>query len=448
MRMNLRSLSTLAGAFLAAALAFAAGVEVLHDVPSTYVYPVEGFLPFNLHRGTQTLLSLMLPGASFNDPRGVACALLRTDHHSDAPQDDVEVTCVGVNSGAGEIIYNVGLKDLRRFGSPGSGEKQFLTPMGVAIDTGGDVAVADTGNDRVSLLKHDGLRMQWVREIGKRGKRPGEFQGPMAVAYDSQGRLYVADTGNDRIQMMDPKGKFHVLPVEGLEGPSAIAVIDGKEAWTFYREGPYADRLAVIDRKGTRLQTFPLSGGVALAGITADQIPDPPVRMWGCAFDYLGNVVATDFDRSCLRKFDKDLGYVVSFGSEGVGDFQFTQPRGIAINHQFGQVLVAEKDCVQYFWNGADAVGLKAQVEGPKVKVNFLLTEKATVDAEVEDGDGKTLQDLSQGQVLEQGPQELDWTPSTPLPQGPLTLKMRLMATYSSRERVAKELDLPLGFSR
>jgi len=264
--------------FLAAAGVLASGVEIIKDVPSTFVYPTDGFLPFNIHRGTQTMLSLMLPGAKFNDPRGAACALLKADHDPHSPQNDVVVTCIGVNSGAGEIIYNVGLKDLRRFGSPGSGEKQFLGPTGCAIDPDGDVAVADTGNNRVAILKHDGMRLSWVRAVGKRGSRAGEFLAPMGVAYDSQGRLYIADTGNNRIQVMDPQGRFKVLNTPALEAPSAIAVIDAKEAWTFFTQGPYANRLAVIDRKGTRLQTLTPEGpsGFGAAGSTTTATSWPP----------------------------------------------------------------------------------------------------------------------------------------------------------------------------
>ncbi len=324
--------------FAAAAVwAYASGIQIIREVPSTLVYPTEGFLPFNIHRGTQTMLSLMLPGATFNDPRGVACALLKTDHDPHAPQNDVVVTVIGVNSGAGEIIYNVGLKDLRRFGSVGSGEKQFMDPTGTAIDSDGDVAVADTGNNRIALLKHDGLRMRWVEAVGKAGTKPGQFNHPLAVAYDSQDNLYIADTGNNRIQVRDIKGRAKVLAIANLKAPSAIAVIDAKESWTFYQQGPYASRLAVIDQQGSRLQTFTLEGQ-PLDQVTADQVPDAPVKLWGCGFDFYGNVLATDFAKGCLRKFDKDLHYVISFGSQGVDDFQFNEPRGIAINHQFGQV--------------------------------------------------------------------------------------------------------------
>ncbi len=426
-------------------VAFAAGLQIIKDVPSTFVYPTDGFLPFNIHRATQTILSLYLRGAAFADPRGVACALLKSDHDPNSPQNDVVVTLVGVNSTAGEIMYNVGLRDLRRFGSPGVGDKQFMAPTGAAINSDGDVAIADTGNNRICLLKHDGMRLTWVRATGKRGTRPGEFIAPTGVAFDSQGQLYIADPGNNRLQMMDAKGRFHVLETTELQGPTAIAVIDAKETWTFNQQGPYADRLAVIDQKGTRLQTLTLEGK-PLAQITADQIPDPPVKLWGCGFDYYGNVVATDIEKSCLRKFDKDLHYLVSFGSAGPDDFQFTEPRGIAINHQFGQIIVAEKDSVQYFWNGADAVNIKVEQEGQKIRIPFFLTERALVTADIKTDGGNIIKSLANNQDLEQGNQELDWLPEGSVNKGDYVLKMRVMATYSSRDRIAKEITLPVNY--
>ncbi|HJT23577.1 MAG TPA: NHL repeat-containing protein [bacterium] len=434
--------------FLAVAgLAVAAGVQVIRDVPSTFVYPADGFLPFNLHRATQNILSLMVPNCSFNDPRGVACALLKADHNPKDPNQDVVVTVMGVNSGAGEVIYNVGLKDIRRFGSPGHGKKEFFYPTGVAIHSDGDVAVADTGNNRIALLHHDGLRLTWVKAVGRLGSRPGQFKGPMAVAYDSQRNLYIADTGNNRIQVMDPEGRFRVLETPALEEPSAIAVIDGREAWTFYQQGPYANRLAVIDQKGGRLQTLSLEGQ-PLAHITSDQMPDPPVQLYACAFDYYGNIVATDFAKSCLRKFDRDLKYVVTFGGPGDGDFQFTEPRGIAIQHQFGQMLVAEKDSVQYFWNGADAVSLKVEPGAKGFHFPFFLTERALVSAAIVDDVNNPVTILAKSQDLEQGSQSIDWIPDSSVHGGAYILKMDVMATYSSRDRVEKEISLPVTYTQ
>ncbi len=427
-------------------VAFASGLQVLKDVPSTFVYPADGFLPFNLHRATQTIASIYA-GCSFNDPQGVACARLKADQDPKSPQNDVVVTVIGVNSGAGELLYNVGLKDIRRFGAVGHGEKEFFHPTGVAIDAEGDVAVADTGNNRIALLRHDGLRLTWLKAVGRLGSRTGQFNAPQGVAYDSQRNLYIADTGNNRIQVMDPKGHFRVLPTPHLQGPSAITATDAHEAWTFYQQGPYANRLAVIDQKGARLVTLNLEGQ-GLAAISSVELPDPPMQLYGCAFDYYGNVVATDFGKSCLRKFDRDLKYVVTFGGPGDDDFQFTEPRGIAIHHQFGQMLVAEKSSVQYFWNGADAVNLKAQPSPKGIQFPFFLTERALVSADILDDSGNPVTNLAKGQDREQGNQEIDWTPAPSVRGGDYTLRMQVMATYSSRDRIEKEISLPVTYTK
>jgi hypothetical protein len=185
-----------------------------------------------------------------------------------------------------------------------------------------------------------------------------------------------------------------------------------------------------------------------LAQVTAAQVPDPPVKLHGCAFDYYGNLVVTDNAKSCLRKFNKDLKYLAAFGKEGDDDFEFQEPRGIAIHHQFGQVIVAEKKSAQYFWNGADALDLTAVQEGGKVRFKFFLTERALVTAEVTSRGGETLKKLASDQDLEEGPQELDWVPEASQVPGDHYLKMRVMATYSSRDRIAKVLTFPFPYGK
>jgi DNA-binding beta-propeller fold protein YncE len=363
--------------------------------------------------------------------------------------NDVVITVIGVNSGAGEIYYNVGLKDIRRFGSPGKGEKQFLNPTGAAIHPNGEVAIADTGNNRVVFLKHDGLRLKWVKAVGRRGRKAGEFNAPLGVAYDADGNLYIADTGNNRLQVRTPQGEYRVLDTPPLEAPSALCVMDSKADWTYYKEGIYANRLGVIDRQGKRLRTFTLEGK-PLTQVTAEEITDPPVRLWGCAFDYFGNVVATDFEGSCLRKFDRNLRPLVSFGGPGTGDFQFNEPRGVAFNQQFGQVIVADKASVQYYWNGADAVDLKPRQEDKKIRVPFTLTERAFVDAEIRTPGrgGVLLKVLAKKMDLEEGTQELDWVPDSSVKPGDYVLRMVVMATYSSRDRIAKEITVPITYMK
>ena len=88
---------------------------------------------------------------------------------------------------------------IRTIGSQGSGPGQFCTPTGVAVDGGGNIVVAEFGNNRVQVLTADGRH---VRTLGGAGSAPGQFCNPYGVAVDVDGCIIVADYSNNRVQMM------------------------------------------------------------------------------------------------------------------------------------------------------------------------------------------------------------------------------------------------------
>ena len=81
----------------------------------------------------------------------------------------------------------------------------FDLPKSIAIDTDGNVYVADRGNNRIQKFDGDGnLLTKW----GSHGKKDGEFSSPTSIAVDTDGNVYVADGGNNRIQKFDRDGNF------------------------------------------------------------------------------------------------------------------------------------------------------------------------------------------------------------------------------------------------
>jgi len=91
---------------------------------------------------------------------------------------------------------------LRTIGSKGAGAGQFLHPSGIAFDAAGHIVVVERGNCRVQVLRYsDGAH---VRTIGIQGTGNGEFSSPHGgVAIDSDGRIVVADTHNNRVQVLE-----------------------------------------------------------------------------------------------------------------------------------------------------------------------------------------------------------------------------------------------------
>src|SRR5436309_2955805 len=86
---------------------------------------------------------------------------------------------------------------LTQWGSFGSGDGQFNTPVGVATDAAGNVYVADFYNPRIQKFTSTGTYLtQW----GSFGSGNGQFGAPVGVATDAAGNVFVADTENNRIQ--------------------------------------------------------------------------------------------------------------------------------------------------------------------------------------------------------------------------------------------------------
>jgi len=89
-------------------------------------------------------------------------------------------------------------KVLTTFGSEGTEEGQFKFPRGVAVDEGGFIFVADSGNNRIQIFNPDGT---FLRAFGRWGQSDGEFKGLEGIAVNSKGNILVADRENHRIQI-------------------------------------------------------------------------------------------------------------------------------------------------------------------------------------------------------------------------------------------------------
>jgi DNA-binding beta-propeller fold protein YncE len=92
-------------------------------------------------------------------------------------------------------------------GLQGSGDGQFDTPQGVAVDqSDGSVYVVDGNNNRVEKFNASGT---YISQFGSAGSAEGQFSGPQGIAVDpGDGSVYVADAGNNRVEKFDNTGTF------------------------------------------------------------------------------------------------------------------------------------------------------------------------------------------------------------------------------------------------
>ncbi len=84
-------------------------------------------------------------------------------------------------------------------------------PTGVASDAAGNVYVADNGNSVIVKITNKGAISTLAGTQGVRGSKDGtgtgaQFNQPQSVAVDSSGNVYVADAGNNMIRKINSQG--------------------------------------------------------------------------------------------------------------------------------------------------------------------------------------------------------------------------------------------------
>jgi sugar lactone lactonase YvrE len=295
--------------------------------------------------------------ARFHSPYGVA-----TDSSGNVYVSDAADNTIRKISPAGAVTTLAGAPGSKGT-ADGIGAARFNEPRGVAIDSSGNVFVADAGNDTIRKITFAGVVTTLAGLAGKRGSADGtasdaQFLYPFRVATDSGGNVYVADSENHTIRKISPAGTVTTLAGlarerGGADGMGSAARFNSPQGVATDSSGNVyvADTLNHTIRKITSegmvstLAGLAGSKGSANGTASAAQFNFPS----GVAVDSSGNVYVGDTENHAIRKISPVrsvttlAGLSGSSGSaEGTGSAaQFSYPSGVATDSS-GNVYVAD----------------------------------------------------------------------------------------------------------
>ena len=98
--------------------------------------------------------------------------------------------------------------------SSGNYISQLNNPSGVAMDSLGNLYIADTGNNRICMVDVSGNFTTYAGSANgvagylDSGSSGALFNGPTSIAVDKFGRIFVADTGNNAIRVIEKNSVY------------------------------------------------------------------------------------------------------------------------------------------------------------------------------------------------------------------------------------------------
>ncbi len=206
---------------------------------------------------------------------------------------------------AGQIlVYEADGSEGGGFGEPGSGPGQFdfirddndpTNSIGdIALAPDGTLWIANPDNFRVDHFTVDG---DPLGSIGAFGSGDGQFVDPIGVTVSEDGRIYVVDDERDVIQRFSPDGTFELSFAGHGSGP-------GQLNFTGFAEFDHEGILWVADFANQRMQAFDADGTYlshfGTTGSGPGQLLDPN----DVAVDAAGRLYVLEFGNERVQVFE------------------------------------------------------------------------------------------------------------------------------------------------
>lgn len=281
----------------------------------------------------------------------------------------IVVLGIYIPSGAQVINTIAGNGNIGYSGDGGPAAMAQLNALGVTIGPNGNIYIPDAANNRVRMIDADTV-INTIAGTGTAGYNVDSGDAlttllyyPSSVAIDTAGNIYIADQRNQRIRKVDTGGVMTTIAGNGLTGHSGddSAAVNAKlnnpvsVATDTFGNVYVADYGNNCIRKINAAGIITTIAGTGVAGHTGDGAAataatlDSPTCV---RVDPAGNIYIADRYNNCIRMVDTD-GVINNFAGDGSNGFggdggsataaQLAHPYGIALDKN-GNLYIADEE--------------------------------------------------------------------------------------------------------
>jgi uncharacterized protein (TIGR03437 family) len=302
--------------------------------------------------------------AKLNTPNGVAVDSSGNVYIADYANNRIRKVdasgAIRTVAGCGELTtacISAGMGD----GGPATAPL-FFGPWDVVVDGAGNFYFSDSGGNRIRKVSASGIITTYAGS-GPPGVSSSGFSGdggpavnaklnsPIGVAIDSAGNIYFADLSNERVRKIDTAGVITTVAGNGTTGFSG----DGGLATAAALHSPHgvgvdaAGNIYIADTTNYRIRKVTPAGIISTVAGTGDVLyngdnkPATAATMipWDVKADAAGNLYISDWLNNRIRKVDTS-GIITTLAGTGTGAFSgdggagtsaaLSAPTGLAVD--------------------------------------------------------------------------------------------------------------------